>query len=441
VAPDSVEPVTANFLTPPIDPTAAASLAGRGLRFALLDASDPAAFGAWFQGMTRGFHGSTVSADTLPKHLEGMAWRRMAGVWDDSAADPATPVATASSWIADLTVPGERSVPAWAISTITVAPTHRRRGIARDMLEAELRTAAKLGVPVAMLTVSEATIYARYGFAPSVFVADWKIDTRKLKWAGRTPSGRVQLVPIAAIRDDGGQALLERVRLTTPGQMQFDGHLWTRLFKTPDSEESADVRVARYDDDNGIAQGFAIYRIARDPRDVAVANVDYLLAATDDAYAALWRYLLELDLVDTVVAKLRPVAEPILWQITDARAAAKTAESDHLWTRILDVKAALEARRYSAPGHFVLEIADPLAFAAGRYLLDITDDGTATVTPSEEPADLTMNVNELSALYLGGISVVTLVQAGRIAELTPGAAVAADTSFRSAVTPWLSIWF
>lgn len=210
-APDSVEPVTANFLTPPIDPAAAASLAEHGLRFALLDASDTAAFGAWFQGMTRGFHGSAVNGDALPQHLEGMAWRRMAGVWDDSAADLATPVATASSWIAELTDPGERSVPAWAISTITVAPTHRRRGIARNMLEAELRTAAGLGVPVAMLTVSEATIYARYGFAPSVFVADWKIDTQRSKWVGPVPTGRVQLVPIGTVRDDGGLALLGRV--------------------------------------------------------------------------------------------------------------------------------------------------------------------------------------------------------------------------------------
>ncbi|HEY5319404.1 MAG TPA: sterol carrier protein domain-containing protein, partial [Galbitalea sp.] len=113
----------------------------------------------------------------------------------------------------------------------------------------------------------------------------------------------------------------------------------------------------------------------------------------------------------------------------------------HLWTRILDVKAALEARRYSAPGHLVLEVADPLGFAAGRFLLRIADDGAAAVTPSEEPADLTMNVNELSAIYLGGISVVTLAQAGRIVELTPGAAIAAEASFRSAVTPWLSIWF
>jgi hypothetical protein len=50
-------------------------------------------------------------------------------------------------------------------------------------------------------------------------------------------------------------------------------------------------------------------------------------------------------------------------------------------------------------------------------------------------------VNELSALYLGGVSARTLLRAGRITELRPGSADAVDRSFRSPVAPWLSIWF
>jgi predicted acetyltransferase len=437
---DSVEPVTANFLTPPIDPIAAANLAERGLRFALVDTSDPAVFGAWFQAMNRGFHGGIVDDAHLPERLEGSAWRRTAGAWDDTSADALSPVATASSWISDLTVPGERSVPAWAISTITVAPTHRRRGIARNLLEAELRTAAQLGVPVAILTVSEATIYSRFGFAPSTFVASWKVDTRRARWNGPIPAGRVQLLPIEAVRDRGGLDLLESARLGIPGQIQFDGMLWSRLFGESGSEEARQIRVVRYDDQTGTPRGFAIYSVDKSRAD-STAEVRYLITTTEDASAALWNYLLELDLVATVTAEMRPVDESFLWQITDARAAAKTGERDHLWTRILDVKAALEARRYAAPGRMVIDVVDPLGFAAGRFLLDITADGTALVTPSDEPTDLSLTVNELSAIYLGGVSVTTLTRAGRITELTPGAAAAAEASFHSAVTPWLSIWF
>lgn len=39
------------------------------------------------------------------------------------------------------------------------------------MMQGELNTAATLGVPVATLTVSESTLYGRYGFAPAAAAA------------------------------------------------------------------------------------------------------------------------------------------------------------------------------------------------------------------------------------------------------------------------------
>jgi predicted acetyltransferase len=153
-----------------------------------------------------------------------------------------------------------------------------------------------------------------------------------------------------------------------------------------------------------------------------------------------------MDLVASVTASLRSVDEAVAWQISDFRAARKTQERDHLWTRILDLRAALEARRYGAAGRIVLEVSDPLGFAAGRVLLSTDSGGSASVIPFDEAipdgaAALSLSINELSAIYLGGVSAVTLAGAGRITELTPGAAAAADVAFRSAVAPRLSIWF
>jgi predicted acetyltransferase len=427
--------------TAPIDATSAENLAKTGLRFAVLDPADREIFTAWYHAVNRGFNGPQSPDEDVPERLDNLAGRRMVGVWDDGGADPATPVATSSAWIAEMTLPGRTSIPTWAISTVTVAPTHRRRGIARNLLEAELRTAHELGIPVAILTVSEATIYSRFGFAPSAMQADWTFDLARAKWTGPVPPGRVQLVPNELMREVGLE-LVERVRLDVPGQMEFSGMLWHRLFGVASDTKGRDVRSVRYDDADGQLQGLAIYKVNREPHsDDAVLEVTYLVAATDDSYAALWRYLLEVDLITNVRANLRPVDEPVQWQIEDARAARKSGESDHLWTRILDVKAALEARRYGAPGRFVLEVDDALGFVNGRHLIEIAADGTAVVTPTTAAAELALSVNELSAIYLGGVSVGLLARSGRITELTPGISVAVDASFRSAVTPWLSIWF
>ena len=107
---------------------------------------------------------------------------------------------------------------------------------------------------------------------------------------------------------------------------------------------------------------------------------------------------------------------------------------------------ALTARSYSSPARLVLDIADPLGLADGRFLMQIDAHGTAAVTriggaaTPDAPA-LALSVNELAALYLGGTSARTLVRAGRLTELTDKAADVLDASFRSAVTPWLSTWF
>jgi len=454
--------MSTEFLSTPIDNESAERLAQKNLRLDLVDTADTAAFTAWIESESRGFHAARPNKKSLEIQLR-LTDRRTTGVWDATAADPESPIATVSSWPTALTLPGSASVPAWAISAVTVAPTHRRQGVARALLEAELRTASALGVPVAMLTVSEATIYSRYGFSPAAMMADWTINSSRAKWTGPEASGRVHFVSRETLRAEG-LAIVNRVRLDTPGQMEFSGHLWERLTGVVgDTEKASALRTVIYNDAAGVAQGFAIYTVSETESnfDAHTLDLNYLVAATDDAYAGLWRYLLEIDLVGKIRAPLRSVSEPIAWQISDFRAARKTRDRDHLWTRIINVKAALEARRYVVPGAFVLNVSDPLGFAEGRWLLEINSDGRARVTPlagsagepvrrtdagaeggiADAAAEVSLSVNELSSLYLGGVSAVTLAHAGRITAHTPGAVIMLDASFRSPVAPWLSIWF
>ena len=441
--------MSTNYNDAPNDYTSAELLAAQGLTYGTVDTSDAAAFGSWLQAEARGFHDGVVPDETVAAWVEGLAYRRTTGVWDETTTDVAAPVATVSSWIAPLTVPGHRTVDAWAISAVTVAPTHRRRGIARNLLEGELRTARSLGVPLAMLTVSEATIYGRFGFAPAVMAADYTVNTRRATWSGPIPHGRVQFITIDELLEQG-PALLEACRLASPGQVEPWPLLWKRIVgRLPgDKDAPKNVRVVRYDDVSGAAQGFAIYRMVESPTELFGYDLDVLFeaSASDDAYAGLWRFLFEMDLTNQVTAKLRSIEEPFAWQIADFRAARKTLQRDHLWTRILNVKAALEARIFSAHGTIVLEVTDPLGYAAGSFLLEIADDGSAVVEPllgdvPNTAAHIALSVNDLGALYLGGVSAVTLTAAGRITEVRAGSASAVDASFRSPVTPWLSLWF
>ena len=78
---------------------------------------------------------------------------------------------------------------------------------------------------------------------------------------------------------------------------------------------------------------------------------------------------------------------------------------------------------------------DAQGHAAGRYRL------ADVVERVETAPDLTLDVTDLSAIYLGGVSANTLRGANRITEHTAGAVAQLDAAFHSPVTPWLSVWF
>ena len=428
----------------PLDDAAVAGLAAGGLQLRLVADDDRAGFDRWLDAVSRGFlHGERTDIHHQAA-FERLGYRRKIGVFDDRAPVADVPVATFASWLAELSVPGAATVPACAISSVTVAPTHRRQGIARAMMDGELRRAAQLGVPVAMLTVSESTIYGRYGFAPAAAAASWTIDARRARWIGSTPAGRVDFIPRERLRDLA-PGLHERWRTGSPGEIEMPGGHWDRIAGThPDADKPGDRRAVQYSDAGGVVRGLAVYSVTENDDDFTGSSVQvaYLLAEDADAYAGLWRFLLEMDLIAEVSARELSVDEPLLWMISDQRAAKVTVQ-DHQYVRILDVTAALERRRYAAAGTLALEVHDPLGIAGGRFILRVDDTGWAAVTPWEDDAPegavlVRLGIAELSAVYLGTVSLATLAAAGRV-DTSDAAAAARVMSWHVAAR--LSFWY
>lgn len=427
------------FHDAPVDDAARGVLAERGLALKLVDED---AFPGWWQALRRGFLDGEVDADKALRAEPRVRYRRKLGVYDAASPQRTLPVGTFGAWVAALAVPGGREVPACAISSVTVAPTHRRRGIARAMMEAELRTARAQGLAVAMLTATEASIYQRYGFAPAAMAATWTIDTRRAGWTGPTAPGRVDFIE----RDDAARVapmLHDGMRRREPGETVPPSAHWENWFGThPDAEKPGNTRVVAYTSADGSIDGLVAYHLESGPHgpfDAPRLIVDLLMLATDDAYAGIWRFLLEHDLLTHVVASELSADEPLRWMIADPRAA--TVEiGDHQYVRILDVVAALEARSYAAAGRLALHVTDPLGIAGGDVVLDVSVDGSARVTPgsADDAVHVTLGITELGALYLGEHSARTLRTAGRLATDDPDAV---DDVFRSRVTPRLSFWY
>lgn len=331
------------------DPTSEKALKRVGLDYRRVEPANPAELDGFCRAVARGFLKSEPTEVEIDAQRATQTERRLIGVYDETGSRPDMPAATVSSWASPLTVPGGE-LPMWAISEVTVAPTHRRRGIARAMIEGELRAAADAGAAIAGLTASEATIYGRYGFGAASWKTSWSIDTRRARWNGAEPGGKLQYLDRESLAEAIG-TVHERTRASRIGDIAGWPLNWRRIAgAVPGEPHATSVRGIRYLDAEGALRGAMAYRIIESETDWPRSRLEirHLTGETPAARAALWRFALQHDLIGTVTADTRPIDEALPWMIADARAAVRTVR-DHEWLRILDVPRALKARGFSTP--------------------------------------------------------------------------------------------
>jgi predicted acetyltransferase len=362
---------------------------------------------------------------------------RTLGLWDGDRV-----VATSGIYSRQLTVPGA-VVPCAGISWVTVAPTHRRQGVLTAIMRRQLGDLhEQQREPVAALWAAEYPIYGRFGYAPATVRGGLSGSTDRLALRPDVDlgAGRVEVVPVEEYRA-GAVPLHDRLRRQVPGNLERDGRWWDRrLSDHPHHREGATAqRLLRHVEPDGSVSGYAHYRVKAAWSDTGepegTLTVEEVRAATTPAYAALWRFLLSVDLVRTVRYPLASDDDPLRHLLTDARA-LHSRPVDALWVRLVDVDRALRARRYPAPINLVLEVRDRFCpWNDGRWHLTGHPSGSFC-EPTDRDPDLVLDVEALGAAYLGGVSLATLQAAGRVTEVSPGAVTLAATSFGWPVRPW-----
>jgi predicted acetyltransferase len=347
-------------------------------------------------------------------------------------------VGTAGAFTMPMTVPGGRIVLGYP-TLVGVLPTHRRRGIAAGLMRALIDDARERGELLSVLYASEGGIYGRYGFGLGTIGLTMRIETARSAFIrGYEASGQIRLVD----RERASKEILavhEASRLGVPGMVHLDER---RLAYVIGHEHGADKErpsfFALHEGGSGV-DGYVVYKVAHDWPEGApntTLRVRDLVAANPGAYADLWRFVLDVDLVTYVEAANRPSDEPLFHLLREPRR-LRARMSDNLWVRLVDVPGALGARRYGARGRLVLEIADAFCpWNQGRYVLDVSSDDVGLAEPTTEPADLACTVNEIAAAYLGGTSFRQLHRAGRVHEAAAGALVRADAMFACDPAPW-----
>jgi predicted acetyltransferase len=340
-------------------------------------------------------------------------------------------VANAGAYTRDLAVPGG-VVPAAHVTLVAVASTHRRQGLLTRLMRRQLDAVPEA---VAVLWASEGRIYQRYGYGLAAKSASLHAETHSvaLSAAAGAAEHRLRAAMPAEVRKDLQEVYL-RTLADLPGRSSRDERWWDVLLADPTwaREGFTAKRAVLYEDASGL-NGYAIWR-AKGAWDAGgpagEVQVLEVTAATPHAYATLWRFLFSVDLTRTLHAPLVSVDEPLFYLVDEPRRLGARV-GDGLWVRLVDLPAALRARRYAAPLDIVLEVTDALRPAnAGRWRLRTGPDGAAVCIPApgDQPA-LACDIADLGAAYLGGTLIGQLADAGRVHELRPGGVAAASAAF------------
>jgi predicted acetyltransferase len=347
-----------------------------------------------------------------------------------AAFDGRAIVATAGTFALTVGVPGGSMAMA-GLTMVTVRPTHRRRGLLRQLIQMHVDDARQHGEAISALWASEATIYGRFGYGIAVEGDEITFDTRQTLAAIGEPDTCVWIEEAEAI--ERLPAIYARATAGRPGALHRDAAWWRerRFLEIPSLRGGgASVRrhvvIRRGDDD----VGYVVYRQRPGFQDgVATGTTEMveLIAIDPRAEASLWQFIAGIDLFPIARWGNAPTDAVLPWIASDPnRVLRRRIQS--LWLRVDDVAAALAARRYPVDGELRFAVGDAtwaLVVEAGRGRCARTD----------AAPELCFAGTTLGSVFLGGVAVSTLARAGRITG-EPDAIARADRMFGWPVAAW-----
>jgi predicted acetyltransferase len=379
----------------------------------------------------------TVQAATVDDLKSVIDWDRARGieVTDASIAPAGTLVACHSSFAYEMRVPGGGTVATSGLTWVGVHSGHRRRGLLTAMIDDHFARALARGEVVSTLFAAETRIYQRFGYglgAPTLALNTGRgIDLREI------PGSDDLRIDFANADIERHASLVRAVlaRCSRPGtHATVDDHLMRDIFIDPElwREGAERLRIAVVYDDEGPA-AFATFKRKLEWENGEPGG-DLIFwtwaAANAAAERRLFAVVSDLDLMSKVKARNIAPDAPLVHLVKDIRG-AHFAMRDNLWVRLLDLPKALAARTYAADANVTVAITDKQLPANDGLWRLRAEDGAIKATKESDagaPADVTMSIQELSAAYLGGVTIASLANAGLVTG-APDAVAALSAAF------------
>lgn len=310
-------------------------------------------------------------------------------------------------------------LPMMGLGTVVMAPTHRKRGLAGELVASGVRAARARGEVASVLYPFRASFYRKQGYGLAGEVLQYLIPPESLP--DSELRFRVELVDTAEGRSQV-RALYTRWAREQTGQVARTDRVWDELVSAPDRG------LAAFRGDNGELQGYALVVYRTDlPVQDRFLDVEELVWTTGDARRGLYAWLSSMgDQWRQILLRALPEHRLGDW-LSEPRLPHGAAPAWKLWFpsatlmrgpmfRLLDAAAAWQTRAVAPDASLTvaLDVQDPqVPDNAGAWRLRL-EGGQVAVERGGGPADLSLQlrIDSLSRLFIGA--------------LPPSAAVAAD---------------
>jgi predicted acetyltransferase len=374
------------------------------------------------------YFGPPLEQERIDRFKQILPFERMHAAFENGEI-----VGGAGAFPLEFSVPGG-VLPCGGVTVVGVYPTHRRRGVLRAMMDAQLRDIHEREEPIAALWASEETIYGRFGYGLAAWCGEiklprtWNEYAQPLEKRGEThfvtPDEAAEIFP----------PVWEALMQERPGVFRRTKPWWElRRLRMQDEEKANPKRFVVLELD-GSVQAYAIYHHVpsfEEGLSTARLDVSEVIGSSPQATAEIWRFLLDIDWYATLECSLLPVDHALFTLLANPRR-ARYRMLDSLWMRLVDVGAALSGRDYVSDGSIVFDVHDAVCpWNKGRWKLE---GGVAART--DAAADLALGASELGSAYLGAVSFAQLRDGLRLEELSDGAVQRADAIFEWRPLPW-----
>lgn len=321
---------------------------------------------------------------------------------------------------------GGRSVPMTGVSLVAVAPQHRSSGVAGALLRSALAEMRDAGTPLSGLYPATQPVYRKAGFEQAgvriqygVTLDRLDIRDRELGVRAFEPSERARIRTVQRTFAQRSNGLLDRIEWN-----------WNRV-----EEPRHGTAYGYIFGDPGEVEGYLFFTQRKHESfgyDLFATDV---VALTPRAVRRIWTFLADHRSVAGKFQFCGAPADPMLYALTEQ---SYEIELRIDWmSRIVDVRAALEARGYPAGVATKLHLDvydDVLEQNTGKFVLDVCEK-KGRARPGGR-GDLRVDIRGLATLYTGHLSARELLATDRVSGTD--AAIEAASAIFAGPSPWLS---